>query len=209
MKIAVSFLKTPYSKKETVKKIEETSADFLHVDLIDGKFVENKNFEIDETIELLKNTKKKLDIHLMTEDVEKYVEAFKVLSPEYITFHIEVGSILPTIKKIKEYNMKAGIAINPDTPIDVLLPYLNEIDLVLIMSVEPGKGGQSFLPKTIERLKELKDLQQANHFLITVDGGINNQTIKLVNNLADIAVSGSFICESENFEEQITKLRNN
>lgn len=207
MKVSVSYLKSQYTKEETIDRIENTSADFLHVDLMDGKFVLNKNFILEEVISLLQNRKKPLDIHLMTEDVTEYIDKLSSLHPTMITFHIESHSdITKCIEKAKKYGMKVGLSLKPSTPIEELIPYLENIDLVLLMSVEPGRGGQSFLDESIMRLQELKKLKNEK-IMISVDGGINDQTILQVKPYVDIVVSGSFICEAENYEAQIEKLR--
>ncbi len=208
MKIAVSYLKSKNTQEETIKKIEQTSADFIHVDLMDGKFVEKNNIDLKLLAKLLKNTSKKLDLHLMTQDVEPYLEELKKLNPEYITFHIESScNVEKTIKQIKTSNIKVGIALKPNSQIDLLKPYLTELDQILIMSVEPGRGGQSFMPQIIPKLEEIRSLQKRYHFQINIDGGINEETIKQVKDHVDIIVSGSFICEAENYEKQIEKLR--
>lgn len=210
MKIAVSYLKSPFSKEETIKKIEQTSADYLHVDLMDGKFVPSKNFEINQVFELLKSHQKPLDIHLMTEDLENYIDSLSPLNPEFITFHLEQKEdIFKIINLIKEKKIKVGLAIKPNTPIKNIKPYLKIIDLILIMSVEPGKGGQSFLEDTPNKIKELKKYITSENILISVDGGINEISIKQIKNEVDMVVSGSYICESDDYESQIQKLKTN
>ncbi|MCM1053415.1 MAG: ribulose-phosphate 3-epimerase [Ruminococcus sp.] len=209
MEISVSYLVSNYSQEKTIMKIEGTSAEFIHVDLMDGGFVPNKNFTIEEILNLLKNHEKPLDVHLMTFDPIIYIDDLASLNPEYITFHIEATKdIVKTIELIKNYNIKVGLAIKPNTDILELMPYLSLIDLVLIMSVEPGMGGQSFLPSSVDRLETLVKLRRDNNlnFKLEMDGGLNEDTIKLVQNL-DIAVSGSYICKSDNYEERIEALR--
>lgn len=209
MKIAVSFLKSKYEKEETIRKIEETSADYIHVDLMDGVFVSNNNINMPQLISLLKDSNKPLDVHLMTDQVEPYLNDLNKLNVEYITFHLESSvDILKTIQQIKEKNIKVGLTIKPSTDIHELLPYLSEIDLVLIMSVEPGLGGQKFMTDSIKRLEIVKEYQKDNHFVISIDGGINDETIKLVQDKVDMAVSGSFVCESDDFEQKIIQLKN-
>lgn len=210
MKISVSYLKSLYSKEKTIKLLENTSCDYIHVDLMDGGFVSQKNFNISEVLELLKDNKKALDIHLMTFDPILYINDLKVLKPEYITFHLEATKdIIKTIAAIKNSGIKVGLSIKPSTDILELIPYLSMIDLVLLMSVEPGLGGQTFLPLTKSRLDELIKIRNANNlnFLISVDGGINNETIKNVRE-SDIVISGSYVCMKPNFDEQIKELRN-
>ena len=209
MLISVSYLSSYYSKEKTVSLIEKTSADYIHVDLMDGGFVPNKNFNIDEVIQLLNNHNKPLDIHLMTFDPIIYVEDLATLNPEYITFHLEATKdIIKTIELIKRNNIKVGLSIKPNTDLLELMPYLSLIDLVLIMSVEPGAGGQSFIMNSVQRLNDLIKIRENDNlnFKIEMDGGINNETIKLVPNL-DIAVSGSYICKSNNYEEKINLLK--
>ena len=209
MKVSVSFLKSPYSREITIEKIENSNADYIHVDLMDGKLVERKNFKTEEVLSLLKKKKKPLDIHFMTEDLEEYIDSFAILKPKYITFHIEAKcDTVKIIEKIKQYHIKVGLAINPDTPLEKIIPFLKKIDLVLIMSVKPGLGGQVFLPSTINRLKEIKKYQKEMNFMISVDGGINDNTINEVKEYVDMVVSGSFICESEDYQKQINKLKN-
>lgn len=208
MKVAVSYLKSSYGKEETIKKINETSADLIHVDLMDGKFVEANNMNLEETVNLLKNATKPLDIHLMSEEVEIYLSELSKLHPEFITFHLEAScDTTASIQKIKEKGIKVGLAIKPETSVSSLTPYLKDIDLVLVMSVEPGRGGQKFLPITIEKLNELKKYQKDYAFQINVDGGINMETISFVKEKTDIVVSGSYVCESKNFDKQIQTLK--
>lgn len=208
MKLAVSFLKTPYTKEETIAKIEQTSADFIHVDLTDGLFVEDNNFSWEEMWILLKNRKKPLDIHLMTLDVEHHIKNARSLKPESISFQWEATKdIKECIELIKEHGIKCGIAMSPSTAVEEFIPYLEKIDYILVLSVEPGRGGQKFIPETIDKLKELKKYQDQHQFLIEVDGGINAKTIELVKDYADILVSGSYICESNDFEERVQFLK--
>lgn len=209
MEVSVSYLSSYYSKEKTIYLIEKTSADYIHVDLMDDGFVPAKNFTVPEVLNLLKNHEKALDIHLMTFDPIIYIDSLATLNPEYITFHIEATKdIIKTIEAIKRKNIKVGLAIKPNTEILELMPYLSFIDLVLIMSVEPGAGGQSFLPISPERLKKLKQIKEENHlnFKISMDGGLTEDTIKNVPDL-DIVVSGSYICKSKDYEARIEKLK--
>ncbi len=208
MKISVSFLKSPYSKKETIQKIAKTTADSLHVDLTDGKFTPQKNFEIKEMQALLNQYPKPLDFHFMTEEVEPYFDVFLSLNPYRITFHVELKEdISRLIQKVKAKNIKVGLAIKLETPMETLIPYFEQIDTILVLSVKAGMGGQKFDDETISRLKWLRTYQKMYHFEIMVDGGINNVTIEKVKPLVDIAVSGSFVCESEDYEKQIERLK--
>ena len=210
MQISVSYLSSYYSNEKTIMKLEGTSADYIHVDLMDGGFVESRNFTIDNVLKLLKNHEKPLDIHLMTFDPIIYINDLAVLKPEYITFHLEATKdIIKTIELIKRNNIKVGISIKPATNILELMPYLALVDLVLLMSVEPGAGGQSFIYHIVDKLKDLKKVRTENNlnFKIAMDGGLNENTIKLVKDL-DIAIVGSYICKSNNYEERIKLLKN-
>lgn len=209
MQISVSYLSSYYSNEKTVMMLESTSADYIHVDLMDGGFVDSKNFTIDNVLKLLKNHEKPLDIHLMTFDPLIYINDLAVLKPEYITFHLEATKdIVKTIELIKRNNIKVGISIKPATNILELMPYLALVDLVLLMSVEPGAGGQNFIYHIADKLKDLKKARTENNlnFKIAMDGGLNEDTIKLVKDL-DIAVVGSYICKSNNYEERIKLLK--
>ena len=203
MKVSTSFLSSNYSLVDTINYLEHSSTDFIHVDFMDNTFVPYKSCSLKE-LEVLQNTKKDLDVHLMVNDPLKYLAFFSKLNTRSITFPYEaVNNHLEIIDKIKKANIKVGIALNPETSVNCLIPFLDLIDLVLIMSVEPGRGGQTFIPTTPAKIEELRNL--SNRVLISVDGGINKDTIKLV--ATDIVVSGSYICCSDNFEERIKSLR--
>ena len=207
--ISASFLSIKDNIKSNIKKLDNTSIDMLHVDIMDGIFVPNKTWNIDEEKELLVNTKKKKDIHLMVNDVKKYIDDFKILKPEYITFHYEaIDNIFDTIRYIKSLKIKVGLSIKPNTNIEDIKPYLKYLDLVLVMSVEPGKGGQTFIESSIDKINYLYNERINNNYqyLIEVDGGINDITSKLCNK-ADILVIGSFITNG-NYQEQINKINN-
>ncbi len=202
MKVSVSFLKYQNSKEETIKKIMATHADYIHVDIMDGLFVEAKNDDLDEFIHLLKDSKKPLDIHLMVASPKEYIDKLKILNPEFITIQAEILNPLVYLKQIKSYNIRAGLAINPDTDINIINNYLNYLDLVLIMSVYPGMGGQKFIPQVTKKIKMIP----RDKLLVSIDGGINDETIKIVRDDVDICVSGSFVCMSEDYEKQLEKL---
>ncbi len=209
MKISVSYLSSYYSDAKTIYKIESTTADFIHIDLMDGGFVPKRNFLMNDILRLFKNHELPLDIHLMVLDPILYIEDLASLKPHNITFHVEATKdIIRTIEMIKRKNIKVGLAIKPNTSLLELMPYLSFIDLVLIMSVEPGEGGQKFIDSSISRLKELIEIRNNNNldFLISMDGGINNTVIKELEGL-DIAVVGSYICKSNNYQEQINTLK--
>lgn len=211
MKIAVSYLKSKEDLESTIESIDASSADYIHVDLMDGVFVENKNDDLSMHMNALKNASKKLDVHLMMQGqaLLRGIETMSLLNPEYITIHSEIEDVEKYIEQIKKKNIKVGLAINPDTYIIKLRPYLREIDKIIVMSVYPGKGGQSFLEKTITKLAVIKEIIEDNKYNIDleVDGGINEETIKQVQPYIDTAVSGSYICMSEDMEKQINKLK--
>lgn len=202
--ISVSILGIKEDKITNYKRLDNTNCDFIHLDVMDGKFVENKvDFDFNYKFN------KKVDIHLMVENVEEYINKYKKLNPTYITFHIEVEEdIDKLIKILKENNIKVGISIKPNTDINLLTKYLSYVDLILVMSVEPGRGGQKFIENSVNRINYLKKLRDENNYnyLIEVDGGINNKTISNVEN-ADIKVVGSYITNSNNFDKTINELK--
>lgn len=208
LKISVSFIKSNYNEKETIKRINDSIADYIHVDIMDGKFVPYKNYTYSDILNFTKGINKPLDVHLMCDNPSKYIKDYVVLNTKYITFHIEaVNNPLDIINEIHSYGISCGIAINPETDINKIIPYLSQIDLVLIMSVHPGKGGQEFINDSILKINELNKYKNNNNFIISIDGGINEINIQNLN--VDMAVSGSFICKSNDFNKQINLLKNN
>lgn len=198
--ISTSILKLQ-GDNEKIKKINDSDTDMIHFDVMDGVFVSNKT-----KYENLPVLTKPIDIHLMVEDVYKYVNKYLYLNPSYITFHLEVNqNIDDFIYYIKEKNIKVGIAIKPNTRVEEIIPYLDKIDLVLVMTVEPGEGGQVFMKEMIPKIKKLKKLQDNYSFKIEVDGGINKATLKLCD--ADIYVVGSFITNSDTPNKIIRELK--
>lgn len=206
MLVSVSFLKNKLGEKQTIINIDKSNADFIHVDIMDGKFVENKNFTYDEIKDFFIDINKPLDIHLMVEDNLSYIKEFVKLKPAYISFHVEsCNNIEECIKYLHDNNIKAGIALNPETRIYNILPYLNELDLVLVLSVHPGYGGQEFIKDTLKKINELKALQPKYNYIINVDGGINSDTIKEVN--SDMVVSGFYVVSQDDYNERINELK--
>lgn len=205
MELSVSVLNAK-DKIEMIKILNETNISYIHLDVMDEKFVSQKSLPIEEIRSLAKVSTKKLDVHLMTEDPLYYIESIKDLTNiEYITIHLEIDKDIKNIlNKIKEYGFKAGLSIKPNTDINLLLPYLEDLNLILLMTVEPGLGGQAFIPSSTERLKKLKEIVN-NNIKIEVDGGINNITIKEVSS-SDIAVVGSYITKSDDIEGRINSL---
>lgn len=208
LKIAASFLDIKEPKVEEVTKLSELDVDYIHLDVMDGIFVENKTYTFEEFYDIVKFVTKPKDVHLMVSDVKKYIDEFICLKPEFITFHFEAASdIYSVINYIKELGIKVGISIKPTTDIQEIYKYLGYIDLVLVMSVEPGKGGQIFIEESVRKINQLYDIRQKEnyHYLIEVDGGINDETIKKCDK-ADICVVGSFITKQD-YSEAIRKLR--
>ncbi|MEG2322324.1 MAG: ribulose-phosphate 3-epimerase [Bacilli bacterium] len=207
MQISASFLGIKDNIKENINKLTKTNIDYLHLDIMDGKFVTNKTYDIEQIVKII-NYDKPLDIHLMVLDVYKYIDAFKVLKPFMITFHYEVkDDIMNIINYLKKLNIKAGLSIKPQTDITLIEPFLPFLDLVLIMGVNPGKGGQKLIDTSISKIKLLKKLRDINNYsyLISVDGGINDETIKLVKD-ADIAVMGSYITTGD-YKQNVDKIK--
>lgn len=197
MKVSVSILSSSIKPADIVKILDNTKADYIHIDIMDGKFVKNKTWTISEIKKITSYSKLPLDVHLMVENPSKYIEDYALLNTSYITFHYEaVKDIDKMINEIKNYGLKVGIAINPETSEEVVFPYLSKIDEVLIMSVHPGKSGQSFIESTPDKIERLKEeiLRQNVKTIISVDGGINDETGNLcVQKGVDILVSASYI----------------
>lgn len=206
MKISASFLKIQ-NDKEKIRKLDLLS-DYMHFDIMDGNFVSASTVSYEVMKENTSEILKPKDIHLMVEDIYSYVDTYKELSPEFITFHYEVADdVQSVIDYIKSFGIKPGISINPDTEVTVLNPYLDKIDLVLVMSVFPGKGGQEFIDISdkLDYLNQYREINDLN-YMIEVDGGINDMTIEKVKK-ADMAVVGSYITDSDDYESQFERLR--
>lgn len=212
MKVGVSFISSDYDLETTISKIDESSADYIHVDMMDGIFVENSNFTVQDLKKMFKNTKKKLDVHMMVCSPNKYVKEFaKMPNVEYLTLHCESHRRpIDVINMIRHTPLKVGLAINPETKVSHIVPLLNHLDQVLVMSVKPGKGGQKFMEDILYKIEALKELREQNgyHYVINVDGGINEETAKLVKEAgADMVVSGSYVCKSDDYNQRIESVR--
>lgn len=206
--LSVSILGIKENIKENIEKLDKLNIDYFHIDIMDGIFVPNKTWKYEEIKSYLSDTKKPKDVHLMVNNPKKYIKQYISLKPEIITFHYEAtNNPLELIKYIQKYKIKAGISIKPDTKVEVLKDILEYVDLVLVMSVEPGAGGQSYIENSTNKINELKDLKEKNkyNYLIEVDGGINDTTKEKAKN-ADILVVGSFITKG-NYKEQIEKIQ--
>lgn len=208
MKIVVSYISSIYDSRTTIKLIAKClDADGIHVDLMDGKYVPTKNFEIQELSKLFSGISKPLDIHLMTNNPSKYFSELFKLNPSSIYIHPKTEENPDLVfDYLNKYNIEPGLVINPDEKIEEYEKYFSKIKRILLMSVVPGAGGQSFLEDTTERLEQLKRFQKKYNFKIYIDGGINDKTIQLVKG-ADGVVSGSYICGSKDFASRLKKLR--
>lgn len=211
MKTSISFLKSKCDFEKTIDLITSSKADYIHVDVMDGLFVNNKTIFDKKKLEILKNSKKPKDVHLMTLHLKSYIDVFAYLKPEYITFAFEASANPDDIiEYIKSKDIKVGIAINPFTEINEIKPFLDKIDLVLIMSVIPGYGGQEFILNSKERIRELYKIKQKNShkFKISIDGGITDKVLRKTDkDKLDIIVAGSYVCEQADYDEQICKLK--
>lgn len=202
---------------QTIYNLEASGIDYFHIDVMDGKFVKNNTAErMREYTEYIKQiATTKVEVHLMVEDVESYVKSYIDMEVNSITFHLESlkkeEERLKLISYIKDCNIQVGLSINPKTPIEQIYPYLPYLHKVLIMSVEPGEGGQKFLPETIEKIQKLNKFSAQNglDIDIEVDGGINDKTAKqAIEAGTNILVAGSYIIHSKNYKEAIKTLSN-
>ena len=203
IQISPSILSADFNQLgKEIKRLEEGGADLIHIDVMDGHFVPNLTIGPPVIKALKKNCSIKFDVHLMISPVHKYIEAYSNAGADIITIHPEATEDLSaSISKIKELKKKVGVSLNPETKVNVIKDYLNQIDLVLIMSVNPGFGGQKFMPEVLEKIKELKNIQkdQSIDFDIEIDGGINFENSKIaIEAGANILVSGTTIFKSNN-----------
>ena len=203
IQISPSILSADFSQLgNEIKRLEQGGADLIHVDVMDGHFVPNLTIGPPVIKALKKNCSLKFDVHLMISPVHKYIEAFSNAGADIITIHPEATeNLAKSISKIKELGKKAGVSLNPETKVDVIKRYLSKIDLVLIMSVNPGFGGQKFMPEVLSKIKELKNIQKEKNidFDIEIDGGINFENSKIaIEAGANILVSGTTIFKSNN-----------
>ena len=203
IQISPSILSADFSQLgNEIKRLEEGGADMIHVDVMDGHFVPNLTIGPPVIKALKKHSSMIFDVHLMISPVHKYIEAFSEAGADIITIHPEATvDLKSSISKIKQLNKSVGLSLNPETKVDVIKEYLEEIDLVLIMSVNPGFGGQKFMPEVLSKIKELKKIQDEKNidFDIEIDGGINFENSKIaIAAGANILVSGTTIFKNNN-----------
>jgi len=207
-KISVSILIK--SDDETIIKLNNTTADYLHIDVMDGIFVSNSSFPMERIKEISNISTKPLDIHLMVEDPSLYIDELSRLNVAYITVHFEsLNGNYEVLDIIKENHIKCGLSIKPQTKVESIFPILNKIDLVLIMSVEPGLGGQEFILDSLDKVKLLKNeiVRVSSDAIISIDGGINDSNSKLCLDAGcGMLVSGSYITSFEHLQDGLDML---
>ena len=211
MKVSTSILSIKSNLIDNIKILDKSGTDYIHLDIMDGNFVTNKTWDYSDIKDILKDISTPVDVHLMVSNLDYYIDNFSKLNPNNITFHLEAtDNINKYINLIREKNIKVGLAIKPNTDINLIIPYLEYLDLVLVMSVEPGAGVQKFIGSSCDRIKLLKEIKElyGYNYIIEVDGGINADTVKLVAaSGVDLVVSGSYITNSDNYKERIDTLK--
>ncbi|KEH51624.1 ribulose-phosphate 3-epimerase [Streptococcus macedonicus] len=211
-KIAPSILAADYANfASELKRIEETSAEYVHIDIMDGQFVSNISFGADVVASMRKHSKLVFDCHLMVVNPERYVDTFAQAGADIMTIHAESTlHIHGALQKIKAAGMKAGVVINPGTPVSAIESVLSLVDQVLIMTVNPGFGGQAFIPEMLEKVAKVAQLrdEKGYDFDIEVDGGVDNKTIKACYDAgANVFVAGSYLFKASDLAAQVEALR--
>ena len=212
VKIAPSILAADFANlSKECEDIDESNADWFHLDVMDGVFVPNISFGMPIVKSIRQMTKKPLDVHLMITKPERYIDEFIELGSNILTVHVEATNKLnKIIDKTHQSNIKSGIAINPDTPISKIEDYINDVDLICLMGVHAGFGGQKFIEKTYSRLEKLKNLISSRNSsaIIEIDGGVNETNFEMLKSLgADVLVAGSFIFKSTDYNKAIDLLK--
>ena len=209
--VAPSILSADFARLgEEIQSVETAGADWIHVDVMDGHFVPNLTIGAPVVKSLKPITKLPLDVHLMIETPEKYIKDFAKAGADYLTIHVEsTSNPKKVIEDIKGLNVRPGITLRPATPLEEILPFLDLVDLVLVMTVNPGFGGQSFMQDQVSKIQQLRKIfaKEQNPPLIEVDGGVNAQTVEFLKE-ADVLVAGSFIFGSKDYSKSIQQLRN-
>lgn len=208
--ISPSILSSDFANLENeINKLEASGADWIHVDVMDGHFVPNITIGAPVVKAIRKICSIPLDVHLMIENPEKYIKDFALAGSDIITFHYEAAknSVIETIELIKSYEKKVGLSIKPNTKAEEIFPYIDMVDMILIMTVEPGFGGQKFMENCALKIKEIKT-QQNKDIIIQADGGINKDTAKICRDYgATSLVAGNYLYTSNNMKEAIASLR--
>lgn len=209
-KISASLLSCRDNLENSVKELNDLDIDYIHLDIMDGEFVSNKSFTYEEIKKIVEYSKKPFDVHLMVRDIDDYIYQYAMLNTEYITFHYETLNDINLIKKVKNYGIKCGISVKPNTDVELLYELLPSIDMVLIMSVEPGKGGQQFIDKSLNKINKLSNYIKNNNLnvIISVDGGINKDIAKkCTESGANMLVIGTSLINSVDKKDYIKECK--